>query len=43
MLVGALCGVLLGTLEGVLPERRLRWLPSSAALGWHSSFRPRSR
>jgi len=33
MLAGALCGVLLGTLEGLLPERRLRWLPSSAALG----------
>ncbi|RRV12403.1 OPT family oligopeptide transporter [Stutzerimonas xanthomarina] len=33
MLAGALCGVLLGTLEGLLPERRLRWLPSFAALG----------
>ncbi|MGK9049406.1 OPT/YSL family transporter [Stutzerimonas chloritidismutans] len=33
MLAGALCGVLLGTLEGLFPERRLRWLPSSAALG----------
>ena len=33
VLAGALCGVLLGTLEGLLPERRLRWLPSSAALG----------
>ncbi|WP_313056080.1 OPT family oligopeptide transporter [Pseudomonas lopnurensis] len=33
MLAGALCGVLLGALEGLLAERRLRWLPSSAALG----------
>ncbi|MBU0564974.1 MAG: OPT/YSL family transporter [Gammaproteobacteria bacterium] len=33
MLAGALAGVLLGMLEGLLPERRLRWLPSSAALG----------
>lgn len=33
MLAGASCGVLLGLLEGLLPERRLRWLPSSAALG----------
>ncbi|MBK3869004.1 OPT family oligopeptide transporter [Pseudomonas stutzeri] len=33
MLVGAACGVTLGALEGLLPERRLRWLPSSAALG----------
>ena len=33
MLVGALCGVLLGALEGLLPEAQLRWLPSSAALG----------
>ncbi|MBA1278860.1 OPT/YSL family transporter [Stutzerimonas stutzeri] len=30
---GALAGVLLGTLEGLLPVWRLRWLPSSAALG----------
>jgi putative OPT family oligopeptide transporter len=30
---GALVGVLLGTLEGLLPVSRLRWLPSSAALG----------
>ncbi|WP_226686797.1 OPT family oligopeptide transporter [Stutzerimonas stutzeri] len=33
MLAGALVGVLLGALEGLLPARRLRWLPSSAALG----------
>jgi len=33
ILVGALAGVLLGALEGTLPVRRLRWLPSSAALG----------
>lgn len=33
MLAGALSGVLLGTLEGLLPAHRLRWLPSSAALG----------
>ncbi|MCQ2043635.1 OPT family oligopeptide transporter [Stutzerimonas kunmingensis] len=33
MLAGALAGVLLGMLEGLLSERRLRWLPSSAALG----------
>ncbi|WP_404439421.1 OPT/YSL family transporter [Stutzerimonas chloritidismutans] len=31
--VGALAGVLMGVLEGVLPVWRLRWLPSSAALG----------
>lgn len=30
---GALAGVLMGLLEGVLPVWRLRWLPSSAALG----------
>lgn len=30
---GALAGVLMGVLEGVLPVWRLRWLPSSAALG----------
>jgi len=30
---GSLAGVLLGALEGTLPVRRLRWLPSSAALG----------
>lgn len=33
ILCGALAGVLLGTLEGLLPPSRLRWLPSSAALG----------
>ncbi|MBC8649918.1 OPT family oligopeptide transporter [Pseudomonas sp. MTM4] len=33
ILCGALAGVLLGTLEGSLPAWRLRWLPSSAALG----------
>ena len=33
MLVGALCGVTLGALEALLPERRVHWLPSSAALG----------
>ncbi|MCQ4286672.1 OPT/YSL family transporter [Pseudomonas stutzeri] len=33
ILVGALAGVLLGALEGTLSVRRLRWLPSSAALG----------
>lgn len=33
MAIGALVGVLLGFLEGVLPSWRLRWLPSSAALG----------
>ena len=33
MLVGALLGVVLGALEATLPARRMRWLPSSAALG----------
>lgn len=33
MLVGALLGVVLGALEATLPARRVRWLPSSAALG----------
>lgn len=33
MLAGALTGVMLGVLEGVAPVWRLRWLPSSAALG----------
>lgn len=33
MVAGALIGVGLGTLEGLLPVARLRWLPSSAALG----------
>ncbi|TLX63222.1 OPT family oligopeptide transporter [Stutzerimonas nosocomialis] len=33
MLAGALCGIALGALEALLPADRLRWLPSSAALG----------
>lgn len=33
MAVGALIGFVLGALEGLLPISRLRWLPSSAALG----------
>ncbi len=33
MLIGALVGVVLGLLEGSAPVWRLRWLPSSAALG----------
>ncbi|KJH84957.1 OPT/YSL family transporter [Stutzerimonas stutzeri] len=33
MAVGALIGSVLGALEGLLPISRLRWLPSSAALG----------
>lgn len=33
MLIGALVGVVLGLLEGSAPDWRLRWLPSSAALG----------
>ena len=33
MLAGALAGVALGMLEGLAPVWRLRWLPSSAALG----------
>jgi uncharacterized oligopeptide transporter (OPT) family protein len=33
MLAGALVGVALGVLEGSAPVWRLRWLPSSAALG----------
>ena len=33
MLVGALAGLVLGALEGLAPAWRLRWLPSSAALG----------
>ena len=33
MVAGALIGIGLGTLEGLLPVARLRWLPSSAALG----------
>ncbi|MCQ4312361.1 OPT/YSL family transporter [Pseudomonas stutzeri] len=33
MFAGALSGVLLGAFEGLLPAHRLRWLPSSAALG----------
>jgi uncharacterized oligopeptide transporter (OPT) family protein len=33
MLIGALFGVVLGLLEGSAPVWRLRWLPSSAALG----------
>ena len=33
MLAGALTGVALGVLEGLAPAGRLRWLPSSAALG----------
>ncbi|HCJ27737.1 MAG TPA: peptide transporter [Pseudomonas sp.] len=33
MFVGALVGIVLGALEGLLPLKRLRWLPSSAALG----------
>lgn len=33
MLAGALTGVALGVLEGFAPVERLRWLPSSAALG----------
>ena len=33
MLAGALVGIVLGALEALLPVRRMRWLPSSAALG----------
>jgi len=33
MVAGALSGVLLGAMEGSAPAWRLRWLPSSAALG----------
>lgn len=33
MLVGAVAGIALGTFEALLPVRRLRWWPSSAALG----------
>ena len=33
MLIGALVGVVLGILEGLASVTRLRWLPSSAALG----------
>lgn len=33
MLAGALAGVALGALEGLASVQRLRWLPSSAALG----------
>ncbi|OMG64514.1 peptide transporter [Stutzerimonas balearica] len=33
MLAGALVGLPLGVLEALLPPARLRWLPSSAALG----------
>jgi uncharacterized oligopeptide transporter (OPT) family protein len=33
MFAGALAGVALGVLEGLAPVGRLRWLPSSAALG----------
>ncbi|AHL73859.1 peptide transporter [Stutzerimonas stutzeri] len=33
MVAGALTGIGLGALEGLLPMARLRWLPSSAALG----------
>ena len=33
MLIGALVGVVLGVLEGLASVTRLRWLPSSAALG----------
>ncbi|MGA6099879.1 OPT family oligopeptide transporter [Stutzerimonas marianensis] len=33
MLAGALAGMVLGALEALLPVRRMRWLPSSAALG----------
>ncbi len=33
MLAGALAGLVLGALEGLAPVWRLRWLPSSAALG----------
>jgi len=33
MLIGALVGVVLGLLEGSAPVWRLRWFPSSAALG----------
>lgn len=33
MLVGAVAGIALGTVEALLPVRKLRWWPSSAALG----------
>jgi uncharacterized oligopeptide transporter (OPT) family protein len=33
MVAGALVGLPLGVLEALLPPARLRWLPSSAALG----------
>ena len=33
MLAGAVTGIALGTFEALLPARRLRWWPSSAALG----------
>lgn len=33
MLLGAVAGVALGTFEALLPVQRLRWWPSSAALG----------
>lgn len=33
ILVGSVVGVLLGTLDSLLPQRAARWLPSTAALG----------
>ncbi|UTL79611.1 OPT family oligopeptide transporter [Pseudomonas putida] len=33
ILVGSVIGVLLGTLDSLLPQRAARWLPSTAALG----------
>jgi uncharacterized oligopeptide transporter (OPT) family protein len=33
IVIGSMCGVLLGALDSLLPQRAARWLPSTAALG----------
>jgi uncharacterized oligopeptide transporter (OPT) family protein len=33
IVIGSVCGVLLGALDSLLPQRAARWLPSTAALG----------